>query len=379
MPKLLQVTTVPITLRAFLLPIPRHFRAKGWQVDAMANGITGCPECGGAFEAVHEVQWTRNPLDPRNLRKAVRQVRAIVQSGDYDLVHVHTPVAAFVTRLALRPMRLSGKPKVLYTAHGFHFHRGGHPLKNNLFLQLEKMAGKWTDRLIVINREDERAALRHHLVPSERLCYVPGVGIDTAQYDPDKVAPEQVESVRAELGLSPDDRLFLMVAEFNPGKRHADVLHAFHRLNRTGTHLVFAGEGKRLAEMARLAETLRLGGRVHFLGFRCDVPVLLRASVASLLPSEREGLPRSVMESLCLQVPVIGADIRGVRDLLEGDCGWLHPVGDVNQIAEAMAHVLDHPEEAVQMGLRGREKMAGYDLRHILRLYEAIYDELLSL
>lgn len=378
MAKLLQVTTVPLTLRAFLLPIPRHFRAKGWQVDAMASGIADCPECKEAFDAVHEVRWTRNPLNLRPLNAAVRQVRAVVQQGEYDLVHVHTPVAAFVARFALRKMRLSGKPKLLYTAHGFHFHSGGHPLKNGLFRRLEKIAGRWTDMLIVINREDERAALCHHLVPPERLRYLPGVGIDTAQYDPEQVASEQVQAVRAELGLQPEERLFLMVAEFNPGKRHADALHAFHRLNRAGTHLAFAGQGRTLKTMMRLAASLSLGGRVHFLGFRRDVPVLLRASVASLLPSEREGLPRSVMESLSLQVPVIGADIRGVRDLLSDGSGWLHPVGDVHRIAEAMAHVLDHPEEAFQKGLRGREKMKEYDLQRILHLHETIYEELLT-
>lgn len=377
MAKLLQVTTIPITLRAFLLPIPRHFRAKGWQVDAMASGITGCEECKEAFDTVHEVRWTRNPLNPRNLSDAVRRVREVVRHGAYDLVHVHTPIAAFVTRLALRTMRLRGQPKVVYTAHGFHFHAGGHPAKNALFRRLEKMAGKWTDMLIVINREDEQAALRHQLVPPERLRYVPGVGLDITKYDPAHVLPEQVQAVRAELGLQPDEKLFLMVAEFNPGKRHADALHAFHRLNRVGTHLAFAGEGKRLGVMTQLADSLSLSGRVHFLGFRCDVPVLLCASVASLLPSEREGLPRSVMESLCMHVPVIGADIRGVRDLLEDGCGLLHRVGDVNQIAEAMAHLLDHPEAARQMGLRGREKMKEYDIRRILSLHETIYEELL--
>lgn len=378
MPKLLQVTTIPVTLRAFLLPVPRHFRAKGWQVDAMASGIQNCPECVEAFDRAHEVCWSRNPLHPRNLWQAARQVRATVLQGEYDLVHVHTPVAAFVTRFALRKMRLRGTPKVIYTAHGFHFHSGGHPLKNNLFLQLEKMAGKWTDILIVINREDEQAARRHHLMPANRVRYVPGVGIDTAQYAPESVSPEETARVRLELGLAQGDVLFLMVAEFNPGKRHADALHAFHRLNRPDVHLAFAGEGRRMAEIEQAVQPLGIRARIHFLGFRHDVPRLLTASVASLLPSEREGLPRSVMESLCMQVPVIGSDIRGVRDLLEDGCGLLHPVGDIHRIAEAMARVLDHPEEALQMGLRGRRKMTQYDTGHILQLHEAIYQEALT-
>lgn len=379
MARLLIATTMDITLRAFLFPFAQHFRTQGWRVDAMARGSSRSPECIRAFDQVWEAQWSRYPLNQRNLLNMSRYMRAVVETEKYDLVHVHTPVAAFVARYALRKLRRSGIPKVIYTAHGFHFYQGGNPFKNRAFLGIERLAGRWTDYLVVINREDEQAAKTYHIVPSDRVWYMPGIGVNTAYYNRDAVTASELARVREELGVTKDAPLFLMVAEFSPGKRHRDALMAFARLKRANAHLAFAGPGPLMGKMQQLASNLGLNGRVHFLGFRRDIPVLMRASVATLLPSEREGLPRSVMESLLLEVPVIGTNIRGTRDLLAGGGGLMVEVGDVEELAKSMSWILDHPEEALAMGRQGRLQIeTNYDQKHILTLHEALYAEALK-
>ncbi len=375
MNSLLVVTTIPATLRSFLLPFAYHFRAQGWRVDAMAQGVSACTECLKAFDQVWEVEWSRNPLDPKNLKVAPRQIRDVLAQSGYDLVHVHTPVAAFVTRYALNGLRKRGGPKVIYTAHGFHFYRGGAPTKNAIFLALEKLAGGWTDYLIVINREDEAAAKHYRFVPAERIRYMPGIGVDIEHYSPNAVPELDVVRVYQDLGLLLGTPLFLSVAEFIPRKRHQDILRAFAQLARPQAHLAFAGGGPLIEKMQRLAYDLGVQNQVHFLGLRHDVPTLIRASVATLLASEQEGLPRSVMESLCLEIPVIGTEIRGNRDLLEGGCGLLVQVGDIEGLAQAMDWVLAHPEDAQIMGKRGRGRMAAYDRRYIIELHSALYTE----
>jgi len=105
MSKLLIVTTIPSTLNAFLLPFAHYFRAQGWRVDAMACGITANTECLQAFDRIWDIQWSRNPLNPINLAVAPGIIQEIVQQEKYDIVHVHTPVAAFVTRYALKNLR----------------------------------------------------------------------------------------------------------------------------------------------------------------------------------------------------------------------------------------------------------------------------------
>ncbi|MGA7937293.1 MAG: glycosyltransferase family 4 protein, partial [Kovacikia sp.] len=366
MNRLLMVATVPETLNGFLAPFAQHFRSKGWLVDGMARGISTNSKSLEAFDQVWDVEWSRSPLDPKNLLRTPDIIRKVIEQRQYNLVHVHTPVAAFVTRYALKSIRKQGYPIVIYTAHGFHFYKGGSPLKNAIFLGLEKLGGQWTDHLIVINREDEAAAKRFQLVPVKRVHYMPGIGVDLTHYNSDATSLTAVESVRLEMGLTQEIPLFLCIAEFRPRKRHADLLQAFARIAGSKAHLALAGEGPLLKDIKTLADNLRIRDRVHFLGFRQDIPILIQASVATILVSQQEGLPRSVMESFCIRVPVIGTAIRGVRDLLADYCGLLVNVGDVNALTNAMTWILDNPQEARKMGERGRMRMADYDLHHII-------------
>jgi glycosyltransferase involved in cell wall biosynthesis len=377
--KLLIVANVPSMLREFLLPFGQHFSKLGWQVDAMVSEATNQADAGKEleqFRKVWRVEWSRNPLDPRNFLKAPQTIREIVSKENYNIVHVHSPVAAFVTRFALRNM--PNKPKVIYTAHGFHFHRGGHPVKNQIFLALEKLAGPWTDYLVVINHEDEKAAITHNIVPEPKLLYMPGIGVDTKKYNPEKVNPTDIDLLRQELKLHHEDQFILMIAEFNPGKRHRDALGAFAALKRPNVVLALAGVGPLEDEIKAQAEQLGIVDKVRFLGYRRDIPVLLKASTALLLPSEREGLPRSILESLCLGTPVISTQIRGVEDLLANNSGLMTEVGDVPAMTQAMAWMLDNPLDAIAMGQRGQTRMRDYDLINIIAMHEALYEKALG-
>jgi glycosyltransferase involved in cell wall biosynthesis len=377
MSKLLMVATVTSVFTEFLLPFTHYFRGQGWLVDGMASEISACPECLDSFDRVWDAEFSRNPLELHNLFLASQRIQEVMAKRQYDIVHVHTPIASFITRYTLNNLRKHTRTKVIYTAHGFHFHPGGNPLKNMVFMNLEKLAGAWTDYLIVINRDDEQLAKLHQILPPERLRYMPGIGVDLNHYNRKNVSDADVVRVRYELGLLPTNPLFLAIAEFTPNKRHKDMVRALARLRRPGTHLAIAGEGPKtlMDETRKLATELGVQDRVHFLGYRRDIPTLICASVATLLVSAREGLPRSVMESLCLETPVIGTDIRGIRDLLAGDCGLLIQVGDIEGLTAAMTWMLDHPEEAQNMGKRGKKSMADYDLQHIVRLHEALYVE----
>ncbi len=378
MPRLLMVATVAGTLRAFLAPIALHFRARGWRVDALAQGASSSEACVSAFDRVWDMPWSRSVLAPANLLYAPRHIRAVVEREGYELVHVHTPVAAFVARYALRRPRRNRLPQVIYTAHGFHFYSGGPPLENGIYLALEKLAGRWTDYLVVINREDEDAARRYRLVPPSRVRYMPGIGIDVERVRLGAVTAEEVARVRQELGLMADTPLFVMVAELSPRKRPADAIRALALATHQDAHLAFAGAGPLLPHLQHISHDLGLDGRVHLLGYRHDVPALMCAAAAVLLSSRQEGLPRSVMEAMALQVPTIATDIRGTRELLSGGHGLLTRVGDVAGLAQHMDWILDYPSEARALGQRGRERLKGYDLSTVLGLHESLYAEALE-
>ena len=207
--------------------------------------------------------WSRNPLDLRRHITSARRVYSIVEAGSYDIVHVHTPVAAFITRFALRRIRRRGLTKIVYTAHGFHFHPLAQPIKRAIFILLERIAARWTDRLVVINQHDKMAAEKFHIARKNKIVYMPGIGIDRAEYCPERITSNDILKMKADIGLSSGAPLFVMVAEFITRKRHIDLIDALMGIDRQ-VHVAFAGEGKLVDSMKAYVKEKELGDRVSF-------------------------------------------------------------------------------------------------------------------
>jgi glycosyltransferase involved in cell wall biosynthesis len=376
--KLLIATTIAASLRRFFIPFAEYFRARGWQVDGIAQDATSCPECVAAYDHVWDIPWSRNPLAAQNLLQAPSRLREILQEHQYDLINVSTPVASFVTRMALNHYRDQGQVKVIYTAQGFHFYKGGSPLKNAVYLAIEKVAGQWTDQLVVVNREDETAALLNHLIPQNNVQRIPGTGVNFNHFNPDGISEEQVAALRQELGLGAGDRCLLSVAKLIPRKRIEDILQAFARLADPTAHLVLAGQGPLLDKLQALAIHLGISANVHFLGQRSDIPILIKAASALVLVSQHEGLPNCVIEALYCRTPVIGSDIRGTRDLLQGGSGLLVGLGEIASLTESMRWILKNPTEAIVMAEQGRRAVRDYGIPEVLHQYEVLYQTVLG-
>lgn len=368
--RLLIATTIPLTIRAFLLPYADHFRARGWTVDAMATDASGDDVLREHFDNLWDVEWSRNPMSPRNFALCAK-IRRIVADNAYDIVHVHTPVAAFLLRRALRKLRAQGRVKVIYTAHGFHFYKGGKHWRNFAFRALERLAGRWTDRLIVINREDEEAARQYNILPEQSLVYMPGIGLDFAAYDAERIPRDDVRSIRTELALKEDDVLFSMLAEFIPRKRHADLIEALAKTKNPNIHVAFAGDGPLRAKIQAMAKTWGVHQRTHFMGFVKSPSALILASRATVLPSDQEGLARSLMESACLGVPIIGSDARGVIDVIRPNRGLVYPTGDTYALRDAMLQMYEEPYGKV-------EPAPEWEIGHLLNLHDELYTEVLN-
>jgi glycosyltransferase involved in cell wall biosynthesis len=377
-PSALFVTTVPITLEAFLVPFAEHFRALGWRIDALANGAAEDAHLDGVFDRRFDVRWSRNPLDPRNLLGSARRVREVVSEGPYDIVHVHTPVAAFVTRFALRSLPAKPRPVVVYTAHGFHFYRGGSRLKNALYRLLERIAAPWTDYLVTINGEDYEAARALGGIDPSRVRLIPGIGVDIRAFAPG-VDAATTAAVRAVLDVPSDAFMLTMVAEFAPVKRHGHLLEALALVRDPRVVLVLVGAGPLEATLRSRAAALGVERRVRWAGYRRDVPAVLAASDALVLVSEREGLPRSVLEAMAAGRAVIGTATRGIADAVNGCAGWIVPKHDVRALAAAIETAAADPAETARRGAAARARVeAEYALPRIVEEYEELYREALA-
>lgn len=334
--KVLYVTTISATMNAFFKPHIEMLVREGHQVDLACND-EGWPiddfykELGCVF---YRVDFSRSPLSTDNLR-AFGQLKKVVEQGDYDIVHCHTPNAAVITRLVCRKFRKKNGLKVFYTAHGFHFYKGAPKLNWLVYYPVEKYCSRFTDKLITINREDyELAKSKFH---AGQVHYVPGVGVDLSRFENVQV---DRSAKRKELGVPEDAFLLLSVGELNENKNHQVVIRALAKLNDTGIHYAIAGVGDKREALLALAKELGVDKQLHLLGYRKDIPELNCAADVFCFPSYREGLSVSLMEAMASGLPVICSTIRGNTDLIHGDNDCLFDPHSVDQCQRSIEMVL---------------------------------------
>ena len=374
MKRVLFVATVESHLLNFHIPFMKLLQEKGYEVHVATKLGNRQQEFDEIGVIKHNVDFSRSPYSPK-VFKSLQQMEKLLKEIRFSLVHVHTPVAAFVTRLACQ--RTNTHP-VLYTAHGFHFYKGA-PLKNwLLYYNMEKLAAHWTDGLITINEEDYKAAQKFKLRRNGKVFFVPGVGVDIVGLE-QRIASIDRSEKRKELGLSADAAVIITVGELNANKNHIQVLEALSKLNKTNFHYLIVGNGKDEQKLQKAVNELMLRDKVSFLGFRRDVPELLTASDVFILTSRREGLPKAVMEAMAVGLPIIATDVRGNRDLVKsGENGYLVPLNDVETTSQVIEELISSPELRNSMQEKNKEKARAYALDRILPQMEKIYEYILK-
>ncbi len=284
-------------------------------------------------DGVHTVQidFSRKIAKVNKQIKSIKQVKSLL-SNNYDLIHCHTPICAAITRLCAMKYQKKGKVKVIYTAHGFHFFKGA-PIKNwILYYPVEKWLSRYTDVLITINKEDYRRAKKYFR--AKKTEYVPGVGVDTKKFTPSKYGREKI---RKELCLKDNQIMLLSVGELNENKNHISVVKA---IKGTDYVYVIVGKGEKKAELECTAKECNVDLRL--MGYRRDVADFYNAADVYVLPSLREGLNVSLMESMASGLAVACSDIRGNVDLIERS---LFAPNVITEIGKAVEDAVIHKDD----------------------------------
>lgn len=373
MPKVLYVATVVKThIMEFHIPYLKMLKEMGWETAvASRNDYENPADCVIPYcDTYYDVPFERNPFKPGNL-KAYKQLKKIIDDGQYDIVHCHTPVGAMLTRLAATDARKRGS-KVIYTAHGFHFYKGA-PLINWLaYYPVEKALAKKTDVLITINREDyERAKSKFK---AGRVEYVPGVGIDVKKFSR---MPYDRDEKRAELGLRSSDFVLLSVGELIERKNHEVVLKALGELKKRGQleniQYVICGRGVLTDQLKEMASSLDIADHVHFLGYRNDISAICNAADAFVFMSHQEGLPVALMEAMACGLPVICSEIRGNADLIRNGENGLFAANDPIAVADAITSLRTDGELRHRLAEQALKDIQQFDLESVEAEVRDIY------
>jgi len=356
--KIAQLCAVDFTLYHFLLPLMRAMRDAGHDVVGIASDGPFMAKIRAEGFRVEPVYIERSFNLFRHLGSA-RRLKALMKRERFDIVHVHTPVASLIGRWAAWR---AGVRKIVYTAHGFYFHERMARPKRAAFTTLEWLGGRVTDVLFTQAEEDAATARRLGLAKGPIITAI-GNGVDPALFRPARNDAERAErrALRAALGAADGEVVILMVGRLVAEKGYVELIEATRHVDATlwivGERLASDHAGPVDAAVRAAESDPVLKRRVRFLGYRGDVPALMRAADIYTLPSHREGMPRSVIEAMMTGLPVVGTDIRGTREeIVEGETGTLVPVNDAPALAAALARLAGDATLRAAWGAKGRER-----------------------
>jgi len=365
--KICQLCAVDFTLYHFLLPLMRAMREKGHEVVGVCSDgplLARARAEGFRVEATPIVRGY-NPLEHW---KTFGALVRLFRTERFDLVHVHTPVAALIGRLAAAR---AGVRTVVYTAHGFYFHDRMPRWKRALFIGLEYLGGRFTDILFTQSAEDAGTARRFGLCRGGTVEAI-GNGSDPQRFHP--VAADAPERLALRRSLDVDDArpVIAMIGRLVAEKGYCELFAAMRDVD---AQLWVIGErlkSDHAQSIDALIDAVQqdpvLGKRVRFLGYRQDIPALLRAADIFTLPSHREGMPRSIIEAMLSGLPVVATDIRGSREeVVDGESGYLVSLGDVPALARALQRLASDAALRRSFGAAARARAADlFDERKIV-------------
>lgn len=312
--------------------------------------------------------------DLRALRDLTRQFRRFKP----DLVDTHLSKAGFLGRLAAK---IAGVPSV----HTFHIDIfGGYawkPLERELYLRLERIAARWTTRLICLSDELGTEILSRGIGTKAQFRTIAlGLDLDAFEPIPQKMKQARI-ALRRELGLPEDALLIGHISRLAPVKSVKTFVQAADILRKTHPEITFLviGEGESRARLEALARQLHLGETLRFLGVRADIPNLNLALDVVALTSLQEGTPISIIESLAAARPVVANDVGGVSRLIEHQkTGLLTPSDSPESVARALQLLIKNPQLAAELGRSGREKVCReFEVSRMIAEHRALYLEVL--
>ena len=384
--RILHVTAIPDTVTYFLLPLLGALRTSGYAVEIACRDGPGVAQLRAHGYLVHPISFSRRILSPSHVR-AFLQLRRLMRTQRYALVHVHTPIASVLGRLA---GRACGVPVVVYTAHGFYFHDRMRRIPRRALIWLERFLCRFfTDFLLTVSCEDRDTAIRERFIPPERTLCLKSVGIDLDRFGVTSVD----RTLRTNLGLCSASQVITFVGRPVKEKGVLDLARAMAFIAETAPKarlLVVGGalsserSRKTLNKVRRLVRKLGIEDVCIFAGIRKDVPAILSISDVFGLPSHREGMPVTILEAMAAGKPVVATDIRGCREeVVDGVTGLLVPPGGSRSLAEAITALLVDPDRARKLGEEGRRRVeAEFDQERVIdeqvRLYERLLEEKLG-
>lgn len=303
------------------------------------------------------------------------QVKKLLKEHHFDVIHCHTPIVGLLVRISARKYRKYGT-KIIYTTHGLAFTHLSSKKEYFIYHTIEAIASRFCDAIITINKEDYESAKKLHC---KNVFHINGVGVNTEKF---RTAVIDRDAYREKLNISKDKIMILAIGELSHRKNHTVIVKALATMRDKdkyvfaicGREMTAGGTGEEIRKIAKEKEI-----NILFLGFRSDIPEVIKCADIGVMPSIREGLGLSGIEMLSAGIPLVGSDVQGIREyIVNGKTGYLcHPF-DVDAFAKGLEKLSDFKTRNIMFS-ECKEVAKQFDLKVSIEQRNKIYYQILNI
>lgn len=302
----------------------------------------------------------KNIYDPRN----IIEIKKHIENGQYDIIHSHlfpTQYWVAIAKLILNNKRI----RFITTEHSTHNRRR----EKKIFRYMDRFIYKQYDTIISIT-DKTKTNLIEWIDPERKnsdkhIVIENGINIKKFKEALPYKKPELIE------GISEGTKLICMVGRFSEAKDQSTLIKAMSFLSED-VHLVLVGEGPLIGKNKELAAKLRVSERVHFLGFRQDIPKILKTVDIVVLSSHWEGFGLSAVEGMSAGKPVLASDVSGLREVIYG-AGLIFPQGNDEELANIGRVLLGDKIEYQKIKEACEKRAKNYDIEKLTKKHIYIY------
>ncbi|MBR0237002.1 MAG: glycosyltransferase [Thermoguttaceae bacterium] len=307
-------------------------------------------------------------------RACVKRLASLFEQYKIDIVHAHQCTPYFYSSLARWRKKT---PKILLTEHG-RFYPDVVSWKRRL---ANRFLYRRDDVLTAVGERVKEALHKKEGYPGKRIQVIYN-GIDPDVYDNLRSENENDtrESVRREFNIPDDAFTIIQVARLDPIKDHRTALRTYEALKQTTSNirLLIVGDGPERELLEQRINQHGLQDGVILVGARSDVSRLLKGADAFLLTSLSEGIPVTFLEAMAARLPIVTTDAGGCKEVVvNGQTGFIAPVGNPVSLAKALRLLVTEPELAVRLGEAGRARLLEmFTQRQMHDAYKRLYEQM---
>lgn len=353
-----------LNLWLFRLPIMQELVRQRHTVYAICpeGEVSGSFSEHGIIHIPYKIE--RSSLNPFKELDAIRNIYIAIKPLNLDILHTFTAKPNIYGTIA---GRLAKVPRIINLVEGLGSFYLENDLKSrivrHLIEALYRQTFKFADIVMFVNQDDPAYFVHKNIIPHSKVFSIKGVGIDTERWSP---SPKMDPWIRV-----------TMVARALKHKGVQEFIDAATILMQHYSNVSFQfvgspDEGNR----SSFTETfMKEQTTIHYLGHQTNIRHILSQSDIFVLPSYREGLPRTSMEAMSMGLPIVTTDVVGCRETVdEGVNGFLVPPYNASALADSIKKLLDDPDLRSRMGQAGREKaLREFDVATIVDKHLEVY------